>query len=302
MSNQKGNPVMPDVGAAQSPINVTSRSVSHVVEPQNVVDGAGVMLRRSIAPHQSNKYDPFLLLDHFYFDDPLQGPISGFPMHPHRGIETVTYMLEGSGHHRDSLGNAGLLGPGDVQWMTSGRGIMHEEMPRQGPSGIVNGFQLWVNLPAAQKMTGPRYQDVSATTIPTLTKNGATARVVAGEVWGTSGPVTEIAARPLYLDVTLGPDGSFVQPVPAGHTTLAYVFEGAGRFGVDQELIEAIRLVVFGDGDQIEVRSEAGVRFMLIAGAPFDEPIVPYGPFVMNTVEEIYQAVIELQQGTFIKP
>ena len=281
---------------------MNNRPISHIVEPQHVVDGAGVKLRRSIAPRRSNEYDPFLLLDHFYFDDPLQGPISGFPMHPHRGIETVTYMLEGSTHHRDSLGNAGLIGPGDVQWMTSGRGIMHEEMPRHGPNGKVNGFQLWVNLPAAQKMTSPRYQEVTAETIPSVTEDGATVRVVAGEVWGTSGPVTEIAARPLYLDVSLSPGASFTQPVPSGHTALAYIFEGAGRFGVDGEMIEATRLAVFGDGDHVEVQGEAGVRFMLIAGAPFREAIVPYGPFVMNTAEEIQQALIELQQGTFIKP
>jgi redox-sensitive bicupin YhaK (pirin superfamily) len=280
---------------------MNNRPISDIVEPQNVVDGAGVKLRRSIAPRRSNEYDPFLLLDHFYFDDPLQGPISGFPMHPHRGIETVTYMLEGATHHRDSLGNAGLIGPGDVQWMTSGRGIMHEEMPRRGPDGKVNGFQLWVNLPAAQKMTAPRYQEVTAETIPSVREDGATVRVVAGEVWGTPGPVTEIAARPLYLDVSLSPAASFVQPVPGGHTALAYVFEGAGRFGGDGELIEATRLAVFGDGDRVEVQGEAGVRFMLIAGAPFGEPIMPYGPFVMNTAEEIQQALIELQQGTFIK-
>jgi redox-sensitive bicupin YhaK (pirin superfamily) len=281
---------------------VNNRPISHIVEPQGVVEGAGVKLRRSIAPRRSNEYDPFLLLDHFYFDDPLQGPISGFPMHPHRGIETVTYMLEGSTHHRDSLGNAGLIGPGDVQWMTSGRGIMHEELPRRGPNGKVNGFQLWVNLPAAQKMTAPRYQEVTAETIPSVTENGATVRVVAGEVWGTPGPVAEIAARPLYLDVSLSPGASFRQPVPSGHTALAYIFEGAGRFGVEAKMIEATRLAVFGDGDQVEVQSEAGVRFMLIAGAPFSEPIVPHGPFVMNTAEEIQQALIELQQGTFIKP
>jgi redox-sensitive bicupin YhaK (pirin superfamily) len=286
----------------QYAINVTNRPIAHIVEPKHVVEGAGVRLRRSIAPQRSNQYDPFLLLDHFYFNDPLEGPISGFPMHPHRGIETVTYMLEGSTHHRDSLGNAGLIGPGDVQWMTSGRGIMHEEMPRRGPSGTVNGFQLWVNLPAAQKMTTPRYQEVSAETIPSVTNDGVTVRVVAGEVWGTSGPVTEIAARPLYLDVSLSPGASFVQAVPRGHTALAYIFAGAGRMGADGETVEATRLAVFGDGDQIKVQSEAGVRFMLIAGAPFREPIVPYGPFVMNTVEEIQQALIELQQGTFIKP
>lgn len=288
-------------GGPQQSETMTSRPIAHLIEPQNVVDGAGVMLRRSITPHQSNKYDPFLLLDHFNFNDPRQGPISGFPMHPHRGIETVTYMLAGSTHHRDSLGNAGLIGPGDVQWMTSGRGIMHEEMPRRGPSGVVDGLQLWVNLPAAQKMTQPRYQEVSAATIPSVTKEGVTVRVIAGTVWETSGPVTEIAARPLYLDVSLNPGASFVQPIPRGHTALAYIFEGKGHFGVDRAVVEAVRLVVFDEGDQIEARSEAGMRFLIIAGAPFREPIVPYGPFVMNTVEEIQQAFTELQRGTFIK-
>jgi redox-sensitive bicupin YhaK (pirin superfamily) len=222
-------------------------------------------------------------------------------MHPHRGIETVTYMLEGSTHQRDSLGNAGLIGPGDVQWMTSGRGILHEEMPRRDSNGKVNGFQLWVNLPAAQKMTAPRYQEVTAETIPSVTEDGATVRVVAGQVWGAAGPVTEIAARPLYMDVRLSPGASFVQSVPSGHTALAYVFEGTGRFGVDGETIDATHLAVFGDGDQVEVHSEAGVRFMLIAGAPFGEPIAPYGPFVMNTMEEIQQAIVELREGTFIR-
>ena len=282
--------------------NGANRPVSRIIEPQHVVDGAGVKLRRSIMPLRSNDYDPFLLLDHFYFDDPLQGPISGFPMHPHRGIETVTYMLEGATHHRDSLGNAGLIGPGDIQWMTSGRGIMHEEMPRKDSNGKVNGLQLWVNLPAALKMTTPRYQEVDTTTIPSVTKDGVTVRVVAGEVWETSGPVTEIAARPLYLDVTLSPNTSFVQAVPRGHTALVYLLEGAGRFGSQEELVEAVRMVAFDDGDHIEVQSDAGVRFLLIAGAPFGEPIVPYGPFVMNTVEEIKQAFFELQTGTFIKP
>lgn len=281
---------------------LTKRPISHIVEPQNVAEGAGVRLRRSITPHRTNQYDPFLLLDHFQFNDPTSGPISGFPMHPHRGIETVTYMLEGATHHRDSLGNAGLIGAGDVQWMTSGRGIMHEEMPQRGPDGTVNGFQLWVNLPAAQKMTTPRYQEVKAETIPQVTKEGVTMRVVAGKVWGTSGPVTEIAAQPLYLDVSLEPGASFTYPVPREHTVLAYIFEGAGHFGAEEERVEATRLVVFGEGDELEASSEAGVRFMLIAGAPFREPVFPYGPFVMNTLDEIRQALIDLQQGTFIKP
>src|SRR5690242_13222405 len=239
------------------------RPISQIIEPQIAIEGAGVKLRRSIAPRVSNEFDPFLLFDHFAFNDPLEGPIRGFPYHPHRGIETVTYMLEGSTHHRDSLGNAGLIGPGDVQWMTSGRGIMHEEMPRRGPSGVIYGFQLWVNLPAALKMTTPRYQEVSAATIPSVEKDGATVRIVTGEVFGVRGPVTEIAAEPLYVDVTLVPGAEFVQEIPAGHTAVAYAFEGRGTFGAietddstaDIEPVEAVKMVVFGDGDHIRVRA-----------------------------------------------
>ena len=279
---------------------MTTRPISQIIEPQFVLEGAGVLLRRSIAPRASNEYDPFLLFDHFAFNDPVEGPIRGFPMHPHRGIETVTYMLEGSVNHRDSLGNSGLIGPGDVQWMTSGRGILHEEMPRRSEEiGVIYGFQLWVNLPAAQKMTNPRYQEVTAASIPSTTKDGATVRVVAGEWNGTRGPVTEIAASPLYLDVRLAPVSRFICPIPSGHTALAYVFEGAGNFS--GEAVESVRMVVFSDGDQIEVESDTGVRFMLIAGMPFGEPIVPYGPFVMNTVEEIQQTLAELRDGTFIR-
>jgi redox-sensitive bicupin YhaK (pirin superfamily) len=279
----------------------TPRPISHIIEPQHVIEGEGVLLRRSIAPRAANEYDPFLLFDHIAFHDPIEGPLLGFPMHPHRGIETVSYMLEGFFHHRDSLGHSGLIGPGDVQWMTSGRGILHEEMPRRGPNGAVNGFQLWVNLPAALKMTAPRYQEVEAASIPAVTLDGATVRVVAGEFGATRGPVTEIAASPVYMEVGLRPASSFEIAVPRGHTALVYVFEGAGRFGADRETVEAVHLVVFGDGDRIVVESEAGVRFMLIAGAPFREPIVPYGPFVMNTLEEIRQAIAELRSGTFIK-
>jgi len=279
---------------------MTTRPISQIIEPQFVLEGAGVLLRRSIAPRASNEYDPFLLFDHFAFNDPVEGPIRGFPMHPHRGIETVTYMLEGSVNHRDSLGNSGLIGAGDVQWMTSGRGILHEEMPRRSEErGVIYGFQLWVNLPAAQKMTNPRYQEVTAASIPSTTKDGATVRVVAGEWNGTRGPVTEIAASPLYLDVRLAPVSRFICPIPSGHTALAYVFEGAGNFS--GEAVESVRMVVFSDGDQIEVESDTGVRFMLIAGMPFGEPIVPYGPFVMNTVEEIQQTLAELRDGTFIR-
>lgn len=282
---------------------MTNRTISHIIEPQLVLEGAGVLLRRSIAPRASNEHDPFLLFDHFAFNNPLEGPIRGFPMHPHRGIETVTYMLDGSVNHRDSLGNSGTIGAGDVQWMTSGRGILHEEMPRRGDSGNIYGFQLWVNLPAAQKMGQPRYQEVNASTIPTIEKDGASIRLVAGELDGIRGPVTEIAASPLYMDVKLAPGSRFSYPIPSGHTLLAYVFEGTGEFA--GEAVEAVSMVVFNDdGDQIEVKCDAagkGVQFMLIAGAPFKEPIVPYGPFVMNTVEEIQQTISDLRSGKFIQ-
>ena len=279
---------------------MTNRTISHIIEPQLVIEGAGVLLKRSVSPRASNEYDPFLLFDHFAFNNPLEGPSRGFPTHPHRGIETVTYMLEGSVNHRDSLGNAGTIGSGDVQWMTSGRGILHEEMPRRSENGNIYGFQLWVNLPAAQKMSQPRYQEVSAGEIPVVEKDGATVRLVAGEFNGTRGPVTEIAAAPLYMDVKLAPASKFILPIPSGHTVLAYVFEGAGEFG--DQVVESVSMAVFNDdGSQIEVKSETGVQFMLIAGAPFKEPIVPYGPFVMNTVEEIQQTIQELRNGTFIK-
>jgi len=276
------------------------RNISQIIEPQNAIEGAGVKLRRSIAPKVSNLFDPFLLFDHFAFNDPIEGPIRGFPMHPHRGIETVTYMIEGATHHRDSLGNAGLIGPGDVQWMTSGRGILHEEMPRRGENGTIYGFQLWVNLPSHLKMTEPRYQEVNASTIPMYEKDGIKIRVVAGEVDGVKGPVTEIAASPLYLEVQLAPDIEWTQPIPSGSTALAYIFEGEGVFA--DQTVEAVKLIKFEDGDYIQVKTEnKPVRFMLIAGAPFKEPIVPYGPFVMNTIEEIQQTLSELRNGTFVK-
>ena len=278
----------------------TSRPIAQRIEPQAVIEGADVLLRRSIAPKVSNEFDPFLLFDHFAFNNPIEGPLVGFPMHPHRGIETVTYMLEGSVHHRDSLGNSGLIGPGDVQWMTSGRGIMHEELPRRGPTGAVNGFQLWVNLPAAKKMSTPRYQEVREADIPSATVGGAAVRAVAGKVDGVVGPVADIAASPVYLDVRLEPGGSFTVPIPLGHTALAYVFEGEAEFGTPGQAASALTMVVLGDGDNVDVRSQTGGRFLLIAGAPFGEPIVPYGPFVMNTAEEIQQALRDLRAGTFV--
>jgi quercetin 2,3-dioxygenase len=284
-----------------------ARSVAYVIEPKTVIEGAGVRLRRSIGPSRANPLDPFLLFDHFAFNDPIEGPIRGFPMHPHRGIETVTYMLEGTVNHRDSLGNAGLIGAGDVQWMTSGRGIMHEEMPRRSQDGNIFGFQLWVNLPAALKMGPPRYQEVSAATIPVVKRDDAAIRVVAGEVDGVCGPVTEIAASPLYLDVRLEPGASFTQPIPAGHTLMSYVYQGRGAFGITEnapgEPVEAVLMVVYEDGSEVKIQAapDSPVQFMLIAGEPFREPIVPYGPFVMNTVEEIQQALDDLRNGTFVR-
>lgn len=274
------------------------RPVKSIIEPQLVLEGAGVLLRRSIAPNVANPFDPFLLFDHFAFNDPAEGPIRGFPTHPHRGIETVTYMLEGSVNHRDSLGNAGLIGPGDVQWMTAGGGILHEEMPRRGPSGTIYGFQLWVNLPARLKWSRPRYQEVNAATVPAVEQDGVRVRLVAGNFGQARGPVTKIAAEPVYLEAALQPGAEFSYPLPTGHTALAYVFEGAGEFG--GETVDSVRMVVFGPGEQVQVQSETGVRFMLIAGAPIGEPIAPYGPFVMNTREEIQEALSDLRAGTFI--
>jgi hypothetical protein len=277
------------------------RKVSHIIEPQYVIEGAGVLLRRAFGPRASNEYDPFLLFDHFAFNDPIEGPIRGFPMHPHRGIETVTYMLEGSVHHRDSLGNAGLIGPGDVQWMTSGRGILHEEMPRRGPSGNIYGFQLWVNLPARLKMTQPRYQEVAAADIPMNQTGGVSIRVVAGQVGPVSGPVKEIAASPLYVDVRLEAGAEWQQSVGEGDTVLAYVFEGSAILGGTE--VNATRLARLEGGSEVGVRTESEpARMVLFAGGPFGEPIAPYGPFVMNTREEIQQALEELRNGTFIGP
>ncbi len=284
-----------------------ARKVKQIIEPQYVIEGADVLLRRSFGPNPENLFDPFLLFDHFAFNNPIEGPIVGFPTHPHRGIETVTYMLEGNVRHRDSLGNMGIIGPGDVQWMTSGRGIMHEELPKRGPSGLIDGFQLWVNLPADQKMSQPRYQEVTADSIPTVKTQDLIVRVVAGEYAGTKGPVTEIAAQPLYMDVTLQTGRKFELSIPEGHSAVAYIFEGAGLFGMDDGdhgvSIEAVQLAIFDDGDHVRVRAakESSVRFMLMAGAPFKEPIVPYGPFVMNTREEIQQALADLRNGTFVQ-
>lgn len=286
-------------------MNSEIRPVRQSIVPQIAIEGAGVKLRRSFGPSRENPFDPFLLFDHFAFNDPIEGPIVGFPMHPHRGLETVTYMLAGNTRHRDSLGNMGVIGPGDVQWMTSGSGILHEEMPKRGPDGRVRGFQLWVNLPRARKMSSPRYQDVREEQIPVVKDDGVRVRVVAGAFQGIEGPVSQIAAKPLYMDVTVEAGADFQVPVPAGHTAIAYVFEGAGRFGPQgsERSVEAPRMLVFDHGDLVRaVADQAGaLRFVLIAGKPFNEPIYPYGPFVMNTEEEIREAIHELRVGTFVK-
>ena len=281
----------------------TPRKVRDIIEPQIVMEGAGVRLKGSIATRTLDHLDPFLLFDHFGSNEP-RDYIKGFPMHPHRGIETVTYMIEGAVDHKDSMGNAGSIGTGDVQWMTSGRGIMHEEMPQPNPDEMI-GFQLWVNLPAKLKMTEPRYQNIASDQIPEITRNdGVKIRLIAGEVDGVRGPVTEISADPTYLDVSVPANTSFTHTVEMGHTVFVYVFEGEGKFGEkrDATVISCPRLIVLGNGGFIEAHStDHHVRFLMVSGKPLNEPIARYGPFVMNTQEEIQQALEDLRNGTFVK-
>jgi hypothetical protein len=278
------------------------RRVDRIVEPQPVVEGAGVRLKRSIAGAALDYLDPFLLFDHFGSDKPADY-LAGFPMHPHRGIETVTYMLAGAVTHRDSLGNAGTIGAGDVQWMTAGRGILHEEMP-EPVDGRMAGFQLWVNLPARLKMTRPRYQEILSAAIPEVRRDdGAVIRVIAGSVGDVRGPVTDIFAEPAYLDVSLPAGAGFEQPVTRGHNALAYIFGGGGTFGDGAAALGSPELVVLGDGDIVRAAAgENGLRFLLVSGAPLGEPIARYGPFVMNTRAEIMQALEDLRNGTFVQP
>ena len=281
------------------------RKVARIIEPRSVTEGAGVRLIRSIATSELDHVDPFLLFDHFGSKDPADY-IKGFPMHPHRGIETVTYMISGHVNHKDSIGNSGSITDGDVQWMTSGRGIMHEEMPQRHKNEMV-GFKLWVNLPARLKMTGPRYQNITSDQIPEIQhEEGVKIRVIAGEVDGVHGPVKEIVADPTYLDITIPPGGTFSQPIESGHAAFAYIFEGAGLFEAETSETEipltSPRLIVFDDGDRVSVRaSDPGMRFLLVSGKPLNEPIARYGPFVMNTPEEIEQTLEDLQNGTFIQ-
>jgi hypothetical protein len=271
-----------------------------MITPIQVIEGAGVLLKRSIATRTLDYLDPFLLLDHFGSDDPADY-LAGFPMHPHRGIETVTYMLFGEVDHRDSLGNQGRIHGGDIQWMTAGRGIMHEEMPKPS-QGKMEGFQLWVNLPARLKMTAPRYQDIASANIPEVNlPDGVTVRLIAGHLGEKSGAVTDIYADPTYLDVSLPAGGTFAHEVPSGHNTFAYLFRGKAQFGKPPTQAVAPQLVILGNGQQVLVQArEEEARFLLVSGQPLGEPIARYGPFVVNTRAEIEQTLKELREGTFI--
>ena len=280
------------------------RSVAEVLEARPTIEGAGVHLRRAFGGAQVPRLDPFLLLDDFRSENPLEY-VAGFPWHPHRGIETVTYMLDGFVEHQDSIGNKGVIGGGDVQWMTAGSGIIHQEMPkpRDPKDGFMGGFQLWVNLPSAHKMSDPRYQEVQRARIPEAAPTkGARVRVVSGEVGGVRGPVRDIAVDPQYLDVRLDPRTAWDHPVPKGHTAFAYVLSGKGRFDEASGGIDSENLVILADGDRIRV--EAGsepLRFLLVSGKPIHEPVAWWGPIVMNTRREIEVAIDEYQNGTFIK-
>ena len=282
----------------------TNRRVTRISKSQAVLEGAGVHLHRAIGFEAPERHDPFLLLDDFRSDRP-DDYVRGFPWHPHRGMETITYVLRGEVAHGDSLGNRGVIGPGDVQWMSAGSGIIHQEMPKGDPNGAMYGFQLWANLPAASKMTEPRYRGISAAEIPHVAdRDGAVVRVIAGAVAGVTGPVRDVVTRPLYLDVTIPPGASFVHATPRGHTVFAYVFEGEGRFDAgSSEPVGNRSLVEFSDGDAVAVAAakDKAVRFLLVSGGPIHEPIAWRGPIVMNTQAELETAFAELENNTFVK-
>jgi hypothetical protein len=297
------------------------RPIKRIAQSTPTVEGAGVKLRRAFGFGTTSEFDPFLLLDDFRNDRP-DDYRAGFPWHPHRGIETITYVLTGTVEHGDSLGNVGKMGPGDVQWMTAGSGILHQEMPQGDAQGRMHGFQLWANLPSSLKMTSPRYQDIPAIEIPEVVDDdGTRVRVICGDFWGKRGPVDGTAAEPRYLDVFVPPGKRKALPVERGRHAFAYVFEGSGTFsdasqpfGVLTEKESAQgetlmrertgnrSLVVFDSGDEVTVQAgEQGIRFLLISGKPIEEPVAWYGPIVMNTQAELQQAVAELRNGTFIK-
>ena len=261
-------------------------------------DGAGVKLRRVIGQPALPDLDPFLMLDEFGSDDP-QAYIAGFPSHPHRGFETVTYMLAGRMRHKDNADNEGVLGPGSVQLMTAGRGIVHSEMPEQ-ESGLMQGFQLWVNLPARDKMTAPRYQDIPADRVPRADLGGGvTARVLAGEIAGVKGPVDPGATQPIFLDLALGAGGAAAIPLPAGHNAFAYVYDGEASVGDPAEPLGKGRIGVLSPGGEVRLASPGGARLILVAGKPLREPVAKHGPFVMNTHAELVQAFEDFRAGRF---
>ena len=297
-----------------------TRKVNKVFHSKPTLEGAGVSLHRAFGFGDTKLFDPFLLLDDFRGDSPEEY-IKGFPWHPHRGIETITYVLAGQVAHADSLGNRGVISAGDVQWMTAGSGIIHQEMPKGDPDGRMYGFQLWANLPKGMKMMDPRYRDVKNASIPELElENGIRVRLIAGELNGVCGPVQDIVIDPAYLDVSIPPDTVFTHPTPQGHTVFTYIFEGQGIFcdpldpySTDAEgssdfdlrrdaWLGNRTLAVFGDGDRIQATTGAeGVRFLFISGWPIREPVAWYGPIVMNTAAELQTAFDEYQKGTFIK-
>ena len=298
------------------------RPVKRTVEAQPHIEGAGVRLRRAFGFGDTEETDPFLLFDDFRGDQPTDY-MAGFPWHPHRGIETITYVLAGTVNHGDSLGNQGALGAGDIQWMTAGSGILHQEMPQGDDAGRMHGFQLWANLPAAEKMTNPRYQDVAGADIPEVTDDdGTTVRIICGDFWGQRGPVDGIAADPRYLDVYVAPGKRKTLPVEMDRHGFAYIFNGTGSFrdasdpqSVATEVMEEGQpeatavdvtgnrnLILFDSGDEITVQAgEEGIRFLLVSGKPIEEPIAWRGPIVMNSQNELQAAFRELQQGTFIR-
>jgi quercetin 2,3-dioxygenase len=281
----------------------TVRSVRKVTKSIPTLEGAGVRLKRVFGSGETYVFDPFLLLDDFRGNEP-DDYIRGFPWHPHRGIETITYMLRGTAEHGDSLGNKGVIGPGDVQWMTAGNGIIHQEMPKGDGNGHMWGFQLWANLPASQKMMSPRYRDVTSDQIPEVTlPNDIRVKIIAGEVKGTKGAVQDIVIDPTYLDVTIPPRSEFRHPTKPGHTVFAYVFDGSAFFDPEKkDLVGNEHLVLFGDGDEVVVSTESqSGRFLFLSGKPLQEPVAWYGPIVMNTQEELATAMAELQNNTFIK-
>ncbi|MEI6706455.1 MAG: pirin family protein [Methylococcales bacterium] len=272
-----------------------TRQLSTVINGQNTSDGAGVKLKRIISPNPKNNFDPFILLDEFGSDEPADY-LGGFPSHPHRGFETVTYMLKGAMLHRDHLGNEGHLRAGDVQWMTAAHGIIHSEMPEQ-ENGLLHGFQLWINLPANEKMKPPHYQDIAAATIPQLNlSNGGTIKVIAGEYSAIQGAVQGVSTQPLYLDVSLGPQQSLTVPIDAQHTAVVYVYQG--ELAIDNKVLQAGQLGQLINGNVISIVTQTqSAQFLLLAALPLQEPVVQSGPFVMNTVEEIEQAFRDYRNG-----